>query len=101
MDKKCYLEHLNIQVLDNEWICPKCGVSTQYTDEDGVEQEGWVVANSDNFDCEKLHYNDELECGACGVSMSGEEYAKWYESSKSKMVKCPHCKGTGYVKKKK
>lgn len=94
----CHYKHTKTQVPDSEWVCPKCGVGASYKDDDGVEQEGWLISDSCNFDCEKLHEDDSLECAACDEAMFGVEYVKWY-MKKGKMVQCPRCKGKGVVKK--
>jgi ribosomal protein S27AE len=96
----CIYKHTSVQIPDEEWICPKCGVGVEYTDKYGDKQEGFVVVDSVNYDCELLHDDDELECGRCGYSASGLSYSRWYKKSKD-LVKCPCCKGTGVITKKK
>jgi hypothetical protein len=98
MGQKCFYEHVEFQVPDDEWVCPGCGAKSQYVDDDGVDQDGWVISDSCNFDCEKLHVEDYLECESCGMAMSGAEYSKWYSEQKG-MIQCPCCKGKGVVKK--
>lgn len=97
----CIYKH-TVQISDDEefWKCPKCGAGVEYTDEYGGVQEGFVISDSVNYDCELLHEDDELECCRCGYTASGLEYIREYIKMKN-LVKCPCCKGKGMITKNK
>ena len=91
--KTCEFKHTDVQVSDDEWVCPNCGVGLEAS----KGEDGWIIVDSPNLECEKLHVNDELECCACGKVMSGAEYAEWLKN-KGELIECPCCKGKGVVK---
>jgi len=97
---KCGFKHAVPQVPDKHWRCPSCGSKSHCKDPDDPSREtdGWIIDDPICCDCEELHEQDILNCYICDASMTGAEYAEWY-AKKAKMVKCPHCKGTGLVKK--
>lgn len=96
----CSFKHVVLQIPDEDWKCPKCGCGVEYKDDYGDMQDGFVIVVSENYDCELLHEDDELECGKCGYMLSGAEYSRWYGKLKS-LVKCPCCNGKGMVTEKK
>ena len=96
----CTYKHTSVQVSDEEWKCPKCGVGVEYTDKYGDIQEGFVISDSVNYDCDLLHDDDEVECCRCGYTASGYKYVREYIKIKN-LVQCPCCKGKGVITKKK
>lgn len=92
----CNLKHVVLQIPDEDWQCPKCGCGIEYENDYGDIQEGFVISNSVNYDCELLHEDDEIECGRCGYILLGSKYSKWYQKSKN-LVKCPCCNGKGMI----
>lgn len=85
----CTCKHTAYQVSDEEWKCPKCGATAE---------EGFVIMDTPNFDCEKYHDDDEIECERCGYCIDGKSFARAVHKKKG-LVKCPCCKGKGVVKK--
>lgn len=91
----CTLKHIKFQPKDDEWKCPKCGCGS----DDGENgKPGFYVDDSENFNCDLIHELDYLRCGQCGYDASGKQYYKDM-MTKLNMVTCPHCKGTGLIKK--
>lgn len=82
MSKRCNFEHTNHQPNDDEWKCPECGSKEISIDD------------SPNFECGLIHPDDYVLCEDCLTEFSGQEIA---EKLGGKTVKCPHCKGTGWV----
>jgi len=80
----CKFKHTKVQVPDKDYICPKCK-STEF-----------FIIECENYDCEKLHNNDFIQCEDCGYEISGSRFASIY-IKKQHLVKCSHCKGTGFV----
>lgn len=87
---RCNAKHTKYQPRTREWRCPECG--------DGADS--FIIEESDDVshdDCHKLHENDFLRCD-CGYTASGKDYAALLARKKG-LIKCPHCKGTGLIKK--
>jgi Zn finger protein HypA/HybF involved in hydrogenase expression len=81
----CDYKHTKVQVPEKDYLCPKCG-STEFFIYDCV-----------NYDCEALHEDDELLCESCGYATNGKRFASMY-IKKQHLIKCPTCKGSGYIK---
>lgn len=90
----CTAKHIKPEPDKDLWCCPRCGA----TPED--EQNGFYI---DNFDpeasrgCELTHVDDFLRCYPCGYECSGAEFSRQI-NRKANLVRCPHCKGAGFVK---
>ena len=85
----CTAKHTKYQPTDEEWSCPKCGDSE------------WFVYDRDESavdECGKIHSSDVLFCEKCNHSETGQAFALRLQR-KQKLVPCPHCKGSGLVKK--
>lgn len=91
--EKCLEKHTSIQIPDDEWVCPKCGVGP----EGKRGKDGFIIEDGPNLSCNLLHNNDELWCGCCEYRTSGKTLAAQY-IKKNNLVTCPHCKGKGLVK---
>lgn len=96
----CYAKHTAYQPSLEEWKCPKCGVGSEYTDNRGNLQEGFVIdceghVGDDN--CEKLHDMDITYCHKCEKGWTGSVLAKKL-MAKAHAITCPTCKGKGWVK---
>lgn len=89
--KACTRKHTKYQVPDEHWKCPKCGSG---------EGDFFVEFAVDDEDCEILHDDDDVICSQCDYSASGRSYSRLM-SKGLHLVKCPHCKGSGYIEKKK
>lgn len=88
----CRAKHTKYQPGESEWNCPKCG--------EGRPGE-FVIYDSDDLadlDCELLHSGDVLKCETCGFDCSGR-YLSGLLAKKANMIKCPCCRGSGFVKK--
>lgn len=81
----CPFRHTKIDPPEGAYICPRCGSSE------------FFVMDSENYDCEKMHSEDLLECEDCSFDINGKNFVDLY-IKKQKLTKCPNCKGTGYVK---
>lgn len=88
----CEHKHTKYQVPDEEWKCPKCGVTANQT-------EGFFLDDPVTTDCDMLHDEDYLRCYACGYDDTGKKFAAKI-SKKKNLVKCECCNGKGYVEKK-
>lgn len=82
----CTIKHCTYQPTDEEFRCPKCNAV-------GGE---FMVDESGNFDCEKIHDTDQLRCMKCDHRVTGRSFTKKL-MKKNQLVKCPHCKGIGLV----
>jgi hypothetical protein len=80
--------HIENPIPDDEWACPSCGSKDEfYIDE---------VYDCGNPECDKTHAQDVVVCYHCNNSWSLQTIInKW--AKKKAMVKCPCCKGTGWV----
>lgn len=90
----CRGKHTRYQPNDKEWKCPSCGVN-----DDG--EYFYIDTFSDEVsdaDCVLLHKDDLVTCVNCKKEWSGEAVSK-IMTKLANMVSCPHCKGTGFVKK--
>ena len=90
----CTIKHTKIQIPDSEWCCPKCNAPDRLNGDDG-----WVITESLNMDCEQLHETDLIECGRCGYILTGKGYVTWYIKNRD-LIQCPCCKGLGMINKK-
>ena len=54
------------------YICPRCGSSELF------------VIESENYDCEKMHSEDLLECEDCSFDISGEKFVDLYIKKQNK-----------------
>lgn len=97
-------DHVIVQIPDEDWKCPKCGVGVEV----GPWDKGWVMEDCVNYECEKLHNQDTIVCQQCGFGMTGKEYSNWYANTKcikkknpvkGKGIICPCCQGKGTVSK--
>lgn len=86
----CTTKHTKYQPTDEEWKCPKCGAPSGdfYIDESASEEAS---------ECPKLHDLDFLRCANCGHTDDGKPFAVRIQKQKA-LVPCPHCKGSGMVK---
>ena len=89
----CTLKHVKYEPTDEEWLCPKCGAEAGDFYIEARENE-----NDSSPDCELLHEDDVLDCNGCGYSVSGKAFSALIVKKKN-LVKCPCCKGKGYVTK--
>lgn len=90
---ECGYKHTKYNPTDEEFLCPKCGSSEFFIDEGpGVDALSGVA-------CELLHDEDVICCYDCGHTISGKKFANMV-LKKEKLIKCPHCKGKGYIKEK-
>lgn len=90
----CTLKHTKYQPTPEEFHCPKCEAPAG----------DFCVEGSGNYDCPLLHDDDELACyGKNGdgckaqYGTDGKTLARNIAKKKN-LVKCEHCKGSGYVK---
>lgn len=84
----CFAKHTKYQPEENEWACPRCGSTGDFT-----------IAYPDETshgDCNLLHDRDGIACDSCGMEISGRAYARRVQKAKN-LVTCPHCKGVGFV----
>lgn len=88
----CQVKHTTFQPTDDQWKCPKCGA--------GSRDFTILWPADDTEDCDMLHEEDVCVCDACGYEESGKIVAAAIKR-KLGLVKCPHCKGTGYIERKK
>ena len=79
----CNLKHIKAPIDD--WKCPICG-SADFCIDDGPCME-----------CEEVHPGDVLYCGECRHTVTAKKYFADLRK-KLKLVPCPCCKGTGFVK---
>ena len=86
---KCPARHCSPQIPDEEWKCPKCGSGPEAFYIDGVDDKA-------TWDCQLLHDKDEVICSECNSCFSGRRVTSMYVANKN-LVKCEHCKGTGWV----
>lgn len=95
----CGVKHTKYQPTDKEWRCPKCGASAD---------KGFCInepAEGTDDNCSLLHDEDGIGCDNCmtehdrNTYYSGKQFAALLVK-KNNLVPCPHCKGTGLVKKK-
>jgi hypothetical protein len=91
---ECNVKHTVLQPTDREWKCPGCGIG--YDSGGG----GFVIDDSENMECTKLHETDVIRCYKCDYETTGKAFAQRLMKVRNQMV-CPHCKGTGVVPKKK
>jgi len=97
MGNACGAKHTKYQPTDDEWRCPKCGADAESF---------WVdeIAEDSDPDCQLLHVNDLLTCGTehgstySSYSIFGKSFAAMLQR-KHNLGPCPHCKGSGLVKK--
>lgn len=88
----CQEKHTKFQPDAAQWKCPKCsGNSKVFYINDGP-----FFGNG--LSCNKLHEKDEIVCSACNEIWTGKTIAALL-LKKQNLVKCSHCKGTGFVKK--
>lgn len=85
----CNLKHTKYQPESLEWLCPICGNNSDFF---------YVDYTRAPKDCELLHEDDEIYCELCNKEWSGEEASKILLKKKSQ-IPCPHCNGTGFIKK--
>lgn len=86
----CKARHARPNVPDADFVCPECGARP-------TSNEPFVIDVSAGEDeCALLHVDDECHCYGCGFTASGRAMARRYAKVQS-LVKCPHCKGKGYV----
>jgi len=86
----CRGKHTKYQPTDEDFKCPKCGA--------GID-DNFIIDEPDEMsdgECALLHENDVLYCPVCDEWLTGKQFAILV--AKNSMVKCQHCKGTGYVK---
>ena len=89
---KCVAKHTRYQPTILEWTCPKCG--GKVGDEFYIDEPAEGVEDG----CELLHAEDVLVCTRCGGGWTGKRFAAMMEKQNN-LMPCPHCKGTGLVKK--
>lgn len=87
---ECGYKHTKYQPTDEEFVCPKCGSSEFFL------QEGPGVDTDEGVECELLHDEDLVMCEDCRHEVFGKRLANMI-LKKEKLVRCPHCKGRGYV----
>ena len=86
----CQEKHCKFQVPEEHFNCPKCGAAVgDFCIDDGP---GLVE------DCDLLHPHDYLVCYNCGYSTTGKAFSTLIKKKLS-MIECPHCKGTGHIRK--
>ena len=90
----CTHKHTKYQPTDEEFVCPECGHTPQSPDGE------FVIDESIDGDCEKLHEEDGIFCYNCHSQWSGKDFAAMLQEKKG-LVMCPCCKGVGLVPKKK
>jgi hypothetical protein len=80
--------HIENPIPDDEWACPLCGNKDDF----------WIERVYDCGDprCEKNHAQDIVVCFKCKKSWSLQTIIKMWVKKKN-MVKCPCCKGTGWI----
>lgn len=91
----CDQKHTRYQPTEAEFKCPKCGAKSGH----------FCVDDGPNLECDLLHDDDDLVCfgkdhnNACPARYraSGKAFAAMLVKQNS-LVKCEHCKGTGFVK---
>jgi ssDNA-binding Zn-finger/Zn-ribbon topoisomerase 1 len=71
--------------------CPKCQANSM---EDGFGLEDRPTGDG----CNILHLDDVLYCPQCHKRLSGQKYVS-IQYNQDILELCPHCKGTGRVKK--
>ena len=71
---------------DGEWVCPACG------------SEDFVIERSGFWECDRVHPDDEMQCGACRESFTGR-VAMQRLAKKWNVEPCPHCRGRGVIPK--
>ena len=88
---KCVAKHTVPQVPTRHFNCPNCGAKVG----------DWCIdlaAVGAHDDCTLLHVEDELYCSKCQYGTYGKQFAAHYAKQQG-LTKCPHCRGTGVVKK--
>ena len=85
----CDRKHTKFQPTDEQWECPKCGRGNDV----------FYISESVDADCILLHDDDFIVCENCEREWTGKKLAA-VMAKKACMVKCPHCKGSGFVKEK-
>lgn len=83
---KCEGTPTNFQPDEDEWRCPRCGVSNS-----GFQ----IESQGDDCSCENLHVDDEVGC-SCGFFADGQHTVDAILAAQSKrFVECPTCQGAG------
>lgn len=90
----CGAKHTKPQIPDDDWKCPKCGISVDHPSGGFVVEES---AEASDDDCPQLHDEDGVCCNNCGYGASGKTFARLY-AKRASLVPCAHCKGSGFVK---
>lgn len=90
---KCLGKHTKYQPTEDEFRCPKCGTPPS---------DGLIIDNAEDppgsiSECVLIHDEDALVCNYCGFTTSGRSFAASLVR-KAGLVKCEHCRGTGFVK---
>jgi hypothetical protein len=93
----CARKHTKYQPTNEEFKCPRCG-ATPDTDPQFVQEPPEDVWGSMDDSCDKLHDDDMCNCNRCEYGVSGKGFAARL-AKQHKLVPCPHCRGTGLVKK--
>ncbi len=84
---KCTKKHIENPIPDKEWLCPNCGADADHFYIDVADMED---------DCELSHKDDVAVCMRCQRAWKLPALIKLW-AKKHNMIKCPHCKGTGWV----
>ena len=84
----CDRKHTKFQPTDEQWKCPKCGRGSDvfYMSDDSID-----------CYCPLLHDDDYIVCENCEREWTGKKLAA-VMAKNAGLVKCPHCKGSGFVK---
>jgi hypothetical protein len=87
----CTQQKYHTPFLVSSLTCPKCQANS-FEDGFGVD------ARHTGEGCETLHLDDILFCPQCFYNGTGKKYAE-RRIKEENLIPCPHCKGTGLVKK--
>lgn len=87
----CPAKHTKFQPSDEQWRCPHCGDNAYNFYIESYQDEA-------DPDCGKVHVGDYVVCTSCKSDFTGDQATKAIAKNLH-MTTCPHCKGSGFVKK--
>lgn len=74
------------RICDSCWRCPNCGVGVEFEDKTGRKMEGLLIED------------EYVNCYNCEKGWLVKNFEKVVlRAKKINPVKCPHCKGRGWV----